>query len=58
MVDEGVDGAVGGLDLALEPFFFVGEAGGGEGFVQGKHGFDEGNQAVMLGDLGRIGKID
>ena len=30
LVDELVDLAVGGLDLALEAFFFVGEAGGGE----------------------------
>jgi len=58
VVDEAVDPAVGGVDLALEVFLLVGGTGGGELPVESKHLFDQGDHPVVPLPVRRVGEVD
>ena len=57
-VNEGVDLAVGGLDLAPVEGAVVGDGGGGELLVEVEHAPDEGDQTVVAGDVCGVVKVD
>ena len=48
VVDEAVDPAVGGVDLAIEVRLFMVRPGGGQLPVEGKHLFDQGKRKLII----------
>ena len=58
LIDEGVDGLVGGFDLAGEELQFLGVVGGGAAGVQGQHLLYQGDHAAVQGGFGVVGKVD
>jgi len=58
IVNETVDPAVGGVDLALEVGLFVFRPGGGELPVESKHLFDQGDHPVVPLPVRRVGEVD
>ncbi len=58
VIDQAVDPAVGGVDLALEVGLFVVRPGGGELPMEGEHLFDQGDHPVVALPVRRVGEVD
>ena len=58
VVDQAVDPAVCGVDLALEVGLFMVRPGGGQPPVQSEHLFDKGNHPVVVLPVRRVSEVD